>query len=103
MRNIINVVSWMGINSPWGGSVASNNVEGLQPAFFEIANSLYVIGTMLAIIMLIYGAIVYITSAGDDNKVKQGGTIITNALLGLIVLFLLKAIFGLVVSGITNL
>lgn len=50
-------------------------------AVFEI---LLRIAGMLAVIFIIYGGFLYLTSAGEPDKAKNGRTTIINALVGLV-------------------
>ncbi|MDD2566178.1 MAG: hypothetical protein PHZ26_02630 [Candidatus Gracilibacteria bacterium] len=57
---------------------------------------------LAAVIYFIYGGFMILSAGGDDGKVKKGKTILTNAGLGLIVIFiaysvvsfLIKSLFG---------
>lgn len=100
---VIKVASWMGIESPWGDQVAVSDVNSIQNPIFAVFNSLYWIGTALAIVIIIYGGVVLITSSGEESKIKSGQTIIQNALIGLVVLFLVKAIIQVIVNWVQGL
>lgn len=56
------------------------------------------IGAGLAFLLMLYGAFVLITSAGNPENTKKGGEIITSAIVGL--LFIIFSIFLLKVIGI---
>lgn len=60
---------------------------------------LFAIG-VVAVIMIIYGAIQYTTSAGDSGKVASAKNTIIYAIVGLIVAILAYAIVNFVVSTI---
>lgn len=68
----------------------------------NLTNVLYWIYTMsgiIAVAVLVYAGIKYLTSQGDSQKVKQASQIIAYALIGLIVVLLAGAITAFV-SGI---
>ena len=52
---------------------------------------LFVIGT-LAVVMIIWGGIMYTTSAGDAGRVKKAKDTLTYSIVGLVVAFLAYAI-----------
>lgn len=52
----------------------------------------------IALIMFIYGGIIWMTASGNDERVKKGGQILTWAAVGLVVIF---AAYG-IVSRILN-
>ena len=89
---------WNGISVPWGPSISDE--ASVKTPFFSIVNNVYILGTIIAVAMIIYGGVMLITAAGDEQKVKKGGTIIQNTVIGFIVLFLIKAVFMLVLKGI---
>lgn len=54
------------------------------------------IAVALAVGGIVWGGILYITSLGNDNRVKLAKTIIFSAIAGLIVIFLAQLIVNLV-------
>lgn len=52
------------------------------------------IGGAIAVIYIIYGGIIYITSAGDQEKTKQARTTVTNAIIGIIIISLSAVILA---------
>ena len=89
---------WNGVSVSWGPSIGDE--ASLKSPFFSVVNDIYILGTIIAVAMIIYGGVMLITASGDEQKVKKGGTIIQNSLIGLIVLFLIKAVFMLVLKGV---
>lgn len=57
------------------------------------------IAIALAVLMIIWGAFKYVSSAGDDAKAKDGKDIIVGALVGLALLFLIKVIVPILRVG----
>ncbi len=97
--NVIKTQSeWNGISVPWGPSWGDE--ASLRSPFFSIVNDAYILGVIIAVAMIIYGGVMLITASGDEQKVKKGGAIIQNSVLGLIILFVIKAIFMLFLTKV---
>lgn len=62
---------------------------------------LWVVG-ILSVVMLIWGGIRYITSAGDTNKVTSAKNTIMYAVIGLVIAILAYAITNFVITQIGN-
>lgn len=62
----------------------------------------YVMGLVgiLAVAALIYGGILYLTSAGSEERVKQAKNVITYAIIGLVIAILSYVIVNAVISAI---
>jgi hypothetical protein len=61
------------------------DLEELVKKVFDFA--LLNLAIPITIIMILYGAILMATSAGDENKFKKGRGIITSAFVGLAIVF----------------
>jgi type IV secretion system pilin len=57
---------------------------------------------LLAVIMVIYGGVTYVTSAGEDEKIQNAKKIIMYALIGLIIILLSFVIVKAIVSAGTG-
>lgn len=55
---------------------------------------------MIAVLMLIWGGINYLTSAGDEDKARTGKKIISYALIGLVVAGIAYAIVKVIITMI---
>lgn len=55
---------------------------------------------VIAAAMIVYGGIVYMTSAGNDQRIQQGKNILTYAIVGLIISIAAGIIVNLVLAGI---
>lgn len=53
----------------------------------------------LALLMLVYGGVVWIISGGSADKVQQGKTIVRNAIIGLVLVFTSWLIVSVVVRA----
>jgi TM2 domain-containing membrane protein YozV len=72
-----------------------NTVLGPNGYLTAISTSVLSIGWIVAAIFLAVGALQYITSAGDKGKATDAKTTLTNALIGIVVLLSIGAIFTL--------
>jgi len=61
-----------------------------------ILSTILTLGWIVAAIFLAYGAIQYITSAGDTKKATEAKTTLTNALIGIVILLLIGSILSMV-------
>lgn len=82
--------------------VANQNKLGEARSTKEILQSivkwlLSLVGT-IAVISLLYGGFLYITSQGEDNKVEQAKHIILYSIIGLIIIGLSAIIVNVVIS-----
>lgn len=66
--------------------------------------TLQAIVIVVAVIYLLYGAIQYITSAGEEKQAKQATTTLTNAVIGLIIALLIVVFLNVIKSivGVTG-
>jgi hypothetical protein len=66
----------------------------------NIVNALLGIIGAVAVLMIIYGGIVYMTAAGNEEKIKMGKTVITGAIIGLVISLLAYVIVNFVIKAI---
>jgi hypothetical protein len=86
------------INNPaLGPSYAGlNGIAFFGKLFPTAIAALLVIGTVVFVFMLLTGGISYITAGGDKGKVEEARQRLTNALIGLLILFSFFAILNIV-------
>lgn len=53
---------------------------------YNIIHLLFYLGTVAATAVIVYGAFVIITSAGDKARLKKGNDAITNAVIGIVLI-----------------
>jgi hypothetical protein len=97
-----------------GGGTVDNECQGVATAFdFECSSDENPIVSALLLILnvmaagvgiaviggIIYGSILYATSGGAPERSKQGTSIITNAVIALIVFFLMWAAVNFLLPG----
>ena len=71
---------------------------GSNSALLTIANILAWAGGVIAVIMIIFAGFTYVTSSGDDSKVKSAKNIILYAVVGLIVIVVSRIIVAFVID-----
>jgi hypothetical protein len=82
---------------------ATNNETDLKSMILTVVN--YALGFLglIAVIMIIYGGVTYVTSAGSDEAIKNAKKIIMYALIGLIIILLsfvlVNAVLGAGLGG----
>ncbi len=93
-------------NTPLGGSVRLNNpltgqpgdVPGGIPGLIgRVINGVLGVVGSLALIMFVYGGLLWMTSAGNDEKVKQGKDVLIWATLGLLIIFASYALVNFII------
>jgi TRAP-type C4-dicarboxylate transport system permease small subunit len=57
---------------------------------------------LIAVVMLIWSGVQYITAGGDEGKVEKATKGITNAIIGLVICFLSVLIVNFVIAKIMN-
>lgn len=72
----------------------------LEARITSIINSLFFVIGAVAVLVLLYGAIRYITSTGDASRVKAAKDTIIYAIAGLVVAILAPAIVGFVIGSL---
>ncbi|SRR5260221_9925444 len=86
-----------GINNPALGSLNMNNgVSFFQKLIPSVIGLLFVGGSILFFFMLLIGAIQWISSGGDKGAVEAARGRLTQALIGIVVLFSAFAIIKLI-------
>ena len=74
-----------------------NDVVRVLLAVFEIV---IFIGGLVAVFYVVYGGFLYITSAGEPDKTRNGRTTIINAIVGLFICLSATAIVNLIGNNI---
>jgi len=81
---------------------ATNSSGDFRELALRIVN--YFLGFLgfLSVLMVIYGGILYITAAGEEDKAKKGKTIIMYAAIGIIIVLLSFAIINTILGAATS-
>lgn len=91
--------SWFGISNPWG-SDAFTTVDGTVGKVTEVINFAIAVSALVLVGLLVYGGYTMITSAGDSDKIEQGQQIITNAIVGMVIVFIARMIIMFIVERV---
>lgn len=97
---LIIVMSASIISGAIAGIVSGANTTNSKTFFNDIFGTFFVWSGIIAVIMLVYGGIQYITSTGNPAGIQKAKTTILYAVIGLIVAILAGLIVGVVVNGI---
>lgn len=85
------------ITNPTLGSFSGTKGEVFFSGFFgKLIELALIAGSIIFLFMLIMGAISWISSGGDKGAAEQAKSRVTNALIGIIVLFAVFAIVNLI-------
>lgn len=66
-----------------------------------IAVLLSVLG-IIFVVLVVYAGFLYLTAAGDDTKVKKAKTLLTQSIIGLIIIVAAYAIAAFVIDALTD-
>lgn len=66
-----------------------------------ISAALSIVGT-LALMMFVYGGVLWMTSRGDSKQITKGKDTITWAILGLVIIFASYTLVNALILGITS-
>ncbi len=89
----------------FGGSTACDSgttEESLNDIIAKIINILSVIVGIIAVIMIVYGGLRYVTSGGDSTKVGSAKNTILYALIGLVIVAIAQVIVQFVLTTSTT-
>ena len=97
------VVGAQGMISPGDNPSAVGGATGGEGSFRQIVLNivnfiLYFLG-LIAVIMVIYGGITYVTSAGNQESVEKAKKIIMYAVIGIIIVLISFALVNTIISG----
>jgi hypothetical protein len=93
---INNYLAQAAITNPVVTTKATTGLGFFQQLIPNLVTLAFVIGTIIFFFMLIIGAIQWISSGGDKAAVEAARGRITNALIGLILLFSALAVVNLI-------
>lgn len=76
------------------------NKDGLSNTIKNATNTVLFIAGALAVIMIIYGAIRFMTAHGNEKQVESARLIVTYSVIGLIIAILAYALVNFVLSNL---
>lgn len=83
-------------------SVDPPSLQCVEQVFLNIASLVIAISGSFALLMFVYGGFMMIVSQGNQDKIKQGKTIITNAVIGILLIFLGGYVIDYIRVGLTQ-
>jgi hypothetical protein len=93
---------WDGLNCDASGNVHLTAVSDVFVLVGNLLRILIALSGALAVIMIIVAAIYYVTSMGDPGRVKRAKDILTNLVIGLVLLIGAYAVVDFVTKGIAR-
>jgi len=87
---------------PDAGGTRLPNDTSLSGFIMKIINIALTIAGLIAVLFLIIGGFRYITSAGNEETAEQAKKIITNAIIGVIVIILSFVIVRVISNALAN-
>lgn len=81
-----------------GGLIMINTDDPIGGTAVPIVNWLIILSTLVAVIFLIVSGYTLITSGGDPEKVSKGQGGLTASIVGLIIIFIAKAVAQLIIE-----
>ncbi len=90
-------------NNPFLIKPPSGGVSGMiDVKVVPLLNWAIALSALVAVVMLIYGGYTFMTSAGDPDKVTKGRNVVIASIVGMIIVFLARAIVGLVLEKMSE-
>ena len=83
--------------------LGSDDIEGLvNTKVADAINFFIIFSTLVAVGILVASGYMFITSAGDPEKIEKAQKGVTAAIVGMVIVFLARMIVGFVISSILN-
>jgi len=79
-----------------------SDIETPQALIGQIINSVLGVVGSLALLMFVYGGITWMTSSGNQEKVKKGRDVIVWAAIGLVIVFSAYGLTRVLIEGISR-
>lgn len=76
--------------------------QGIVGAIADIISILLAIAGAVAVLAIIYGGFLYLTSAGNEGQAKSGQQVVTYAIIGTIIIILSYVIIQVIVSELIS-
>lgn len=75
-------------------------IPGIAGKVVEVLNFAVGLSVVVAVAMIIYSGYMFITSAGDPEKVAKGTNALTAAIVGMIIVFLARVLVVFLITDI---
>ncbi len=73
-------------------------ITGTGGLLFKVTNIIAWFGGIIAVIMIVYAGFVYVTSGGEQGKIKSAKDIILYAVIGLVIIVVARTIVVFVIN-----
>lgn len=80
--------------------LAAGGIDSPQALIGKVINSVLGVVGSLALVMFVYGGLLWMTSAGSSDQVKKGKEIFIWATIGLVVIFSAYGLVRFVIQGV---
>jgi hypothetical protein len=83
--------------APASNYTSGNGAQGLSAFVTNLINLIFIVGALVFVFMLVWGAFQWMTSGGEKEKVAEARKRITYAIIGMVLMavtFLLLSILG---------
>jgi hypothetical protein len=90
--------AWQGISNPF-----SSDFESLDTTIDKVnvlVNFATGIAGLVAVIVLVYGGYMFIISTGDGEKIDKAMKIVTNSIVGLVIIFIANLIIRFLLANL---
>jgi hypothetical protein len=77
-----------------GGSEPTMGADIVGDTIARLMASAFIVGGILLLAMLVWGAIDWIGASGDEGRLKAAKVKITNAIIGFVILVSVRALLG---------
>jgi len=94
------VCTGAGSDSAACNKAGQKNITGTQGVILRAASLLAIIASVAAVIVILIAGMMFITAGGDSSKISSAKNTITYTVVGLIVIFLARAIVIFVVNRV---
>lgn len=77
-------------------------LKELIDVFVTYATGLFAIAGAFALILFVYGGILWLTSAGNEERIKKGRDVLIQTVIALIIIFTAVTLMNFVYSALTT-
>ena len=87
------------VSNPTGNTANSDLKPLIERVANDVSRILVIAGIAILVIMVIWGAILYMTAGGNEDQAKKARTVIFNGVIGGVILIALSFVIDLVFSA----
>ena len=83
------------------GGLDPSTVPNIESTYYNAVLYFLIICGLVAVLSLVYGGILYITSAGETEKAERGKKTITGAIIGIIIIMLSYGAYNYILKAVS--